>query len=156
LLSFKFFYHQNYVITIVLYLVLCKINILHNTYSSFNVLLKNQNPKFNLMNFEFLNFHISHLTKLGMINITLKCQKKTYVKTYLTWFLVPIFVFAPVWALVIKKIKMPHNIMSNYIFFVIKIYYRKGGKILSAFVIVAKFMLIGELLKMVLKLKNWN
>jgi hypothetical protein len=30
--------------------------------------------------FEFLNFHISHLTQLGMINITLKCQKKTICK----------------------------------------------------------------------------
>jgi hypothetical protein len=32
--------------------------------------------------FEFLNFHISHLTQLGMINITLKCQKKTYLKKF--------------------------------------------------------------------------
>jgi hypothetical protein len=45
-LSSKFFYYQNYVITIVLYLVLCKINhIWHNTYSNSNVLLRNQNPK---------------------------------------------------------------------------------------------------------------
>ncbi len=26
--------------------------------------------------FEFFDIHISHLTQLGMINITLKCQKK--------------------------------------------------------------------------------
>jgi hypothetical protein len=66
---------------------------------------KNQNPNFNLMNFEFefLNIHISDLTQLGMINITLKCQeKKTYVKKfivftkcYLTWFLAPISILAP-------------------------------------------------------------
>jgi hypothetical protein len=30
--------------------------------------------------FEFLNIHISHLAQVGMINITLKCQEKTYVK----------------------------------------------------------------------------
>jgi hypothetical protein len=45
---------------------------------------KNQNPKFNLMNFKFkfLNIHINHLTQLGMINITLKCQEKKYVKKF--------------------------------------------------------------------------
>jgi hypothetical protein len=33
--------------------------------------------------FEFFNIHISHLAQLGMINITLKCQKKkTYVKMF--------------------------------------------------------------------------
>jgi hypothetical protein len=51
LLSSKIFYHQNYVITIVLYLVFYQINhIWCNIYSSSNVLFKNQNPKFNLMN----------------------------------------------------------------------------------------------------------
>ncbi len=46
LLSSKIFYHQNYVITIVLYLVLYKINhIWHNTYSSSNVLFKKPKPK---------------------------------------------------------------------------------------------------------------
>ncbi len=53
LLSSKFFYHQIYVITIVIYLIVCKIN--HNltqlTYSSSKVFFKTQNPKFNLMNF---------------------------------------------------------------------------------------------------------
>jgi hypothetical protein len=33
--------------------------------------------------FKFLNFHISHLTQLGMINITLKCHKKKYVKQFI-------------------------------------------------------------------------
>ncbi len=50
LLSSIFFYHQNYVITIVLYLVHCKIN--HSwcvAYTSSNVLFKNQNPKFPLV-----------------------------------------------------------------------------------------------------------
>jgi hypothetical protein len=37
------------------------------------------------MNFEFLNFHISHLAQLGMINITLKCQKKTHVKKFIVF-----------------------------------------------------------------------
>jgi hypothetical protein len=32
--------------------------------------------------FEFLNFHINHLTQLGMINIILKCLEKTYVKKF--------------------------------------------------------------------------
>jgi hypothetical protein len=52
LLSSKLFYHQNYVITTILYLILCKINhIWRITYSSSNVFLKNRNPKFNLMKF---------------------------------------------------------------------------------------------------------
>jgi hypothetical protein len=52
LLSSKLSYHQNYVITIVLYLVLCEINHMwYNIYSSSNVLFKNQHPKFNLINF---------------------------------------------------------------------------------------------------------
>ncbi len=106
-LSSKFFDDQNYVITIVFYLVFCKINhIWCNTYSSLNVLSKNQNPKFNLMNceFELFNFHINHLAQLGMINITLKWQEKNICKNvhnfhhYLTWFLAPIFVFAPNWS----------------------------------------------------------
>jgi hypothetical protein len=51
--------------------------------------------------FEFLNFNINHLAQLGMIYITLKCQKKNICKKvhsfhhYLTWFLVPIFVLTP-------------------------------------------------------------
>ncbi len=28
------------------------------------------------LSFEFLDIHISHLAQLGMINITIKCQKK--------------------------------------------------------------------------------
>jgi hypothetical protein len=85
LLSSKFFYHQIYVITIILYLVLCKINyIWHNTYSNSNVFSKNQNPKFNLMNFYFgfLNFHVSYLVQLGMIYIILKCQKNICKKVH--------------------------------------------------------------------------
>ncbi len=46
LLSSKFSYHQNYVITIILYLILCKINhIWCITYSSSNVLFKKPKPK---------------------------------------------------------------------------------------------------------------
>jgi hypothetical protein len=104
LLSSKFFYHQNYIVTIVLDLVLCKINdIWHITYSNSNIIFKNQNSKFNLMKFwfEFLNFHVSHLTQLGMINITFKCHKKNICKKVhnfhhcSTWFLALFFVLSP-------------------------------------------------------------
>jgi hypothetical protein len=51
--------------------------------------------------FELLNIHINHLTQLEMINIALKCEIKNVCKKnynfhlYLTWFLVPLNVFAP-------------------------------------------------------------
>jgi len=54
------------------------------------------------LKFEFFKFHISHLTQLGMINITLKCQKYIYMLKihsfhhYMTWFLTPIFVLHPI------------------------------------------------------------
>jgi hypothetical protein len=53
------------------------------------------------LKFEFFNIHNSHLAQLGMINITLKCQKENICKKfqsfhhYLTWFLVPITILAP-------------------------------------------------------------
>jgi len=52
-----------------------------------NLLLKNQNPKFKLMNFkfEFFNFHTSHLAQLGMINIILKCQENKNVKMFIVF-----------------------------------------------------------------------
>jgi hypothetical protein len=87
----NFFTIQNYVITIVLYLVLCKINhIWHNTYSSSNIIFKNQNSKFNLMNFsfEFLNFHISHWTQLGMINITFLRKFKSICKKFIVFIII--------------------------------------------------------------------
>jgi len=31
---------------------------------------------------KFLTIHINHLTQLGLINIILKCQEKTYVKKF--------------------------------------------------------------------------
>ncbi len=124
LLSPKFLYHQNYVITLVVYLVLCKINhIWCNTYPSSNILLKNQNPKFNLMNFEFefFNFHISHLAQLGMINIILKyqennmCQNVHNFHHYLTWFLAPISILAPNWSCHRSKIGFYQITMLNVI-----------------------------------------
>jgi hypothetical protein len=51
--------------------------------------------------FEFFNFHISHLAQLGMINIILKyqennmCQNVHNFHHYLTWFLAPISILAP-------------------------------------------------------------
>jgi hypothetical protein len=50
--------------------------------------------------FEFLNFHINHLTQLQMINITLNVKKNICKKIhsfhhYSTWFLVPISIFTP-------------------------------------------------------------
>jgi len=47
------------------------------------------------------NFHVNHLTQLGMINITFKCHKKNICKKVhnfhhcLTWFLAPFFVLSP-------------------------------------------------------------
>jgi hypothetical protein len=31
---------------------------------------------------KFFTIHINHLTQLGLINIILKCQEKTYVKKF--------------------------------------------------------------------------
>ncbi len=51
--------------------------------------------------FEFFDIHISHLTQLGMINITLKCQKKKIwsklnnLNHYWTWFWTFCSIFAP-------------------------------------------------------------
>ncbi len=35
-----------------------------------------------IFKFEFLNFHVGHLTQLEMINITFKCHKKKNVKKF--------------------------------------------------------------------------
>ncbi len=121
LLSLKKHYHQNYVITIVLYLVLCKMN--HNPTQhlfKFKHLFLNQNLKFSLMNFkfEFLNIHISHLTQLWMINITFKCQNKKVKKftifttiwhVFWTLFLYPHPKKKEVW----KNKKYPHKCFQH-------------------------------------------
>jgi hypothetical protein len=96
--------------------------------------------------FEFLNIHISHLTQLGMINITLKCQEKNICKKvhsfhhYPTWFLVPISLLAPwhnkveLWATsalahcasLIKSVQYTHLLTINIfykIFLIVYSYY---------------------------------
>jgi len=68
-----------------------------NTYSTLNVLCSNQNSKSKdpMVQFRFLNIHISHKTQIAMINMPLKWHHThTHTHTHkwsfehdLTWFL---------------------------------------------------------------------
>jgi hypothetical protein len=48
-------------------------------------ILKVEKINLRILKYEFINIYISHLVQLGMINITLKCKEKTYVKKLLVF-----------------------------------------------------------------------
>jgi hypothetical protein len=78
-LQFNFFYPQNFFIKQVIYLnPLQNQLLLAQLLFKFKIPLLKSKPKTKFSAF-LVSIHMSHLTQLEMISITLKCEKKTYL-----------------------------------------------------------------------------